>query len=295
MIAIIDIGGTSIKYGVMHPGDEKYKILGSIDTKPFERKFKMENRLDEVMNNILIEYEISGIAISTAGIVDQNTGKIIYANKNIPNYKGTELKKKLEETYQVPVSVENDVNSALLGELNYGDIKDVHSALMLTIGTGIGGALYINRGIYHGFTHSAGEVGYAIINEKNIEDIASTTALVKNVKKRLDNKVIDGKWVFDQAINYNNQVCIEEINHLITGLTYLISNYVSLLNPEVVILGGGIMEQIDYLKPLIYKKFKEINKNKLVVDHTKILFASLGNKAGILGAYSHYKKYYKLN
>lgn len=182
------------------------------------------------------------------------------------------------------------MNSALLGEVSYGSFNKVHSAIMLTIGTGVGGALYLNGGIYNGFSHSAGEVGYAIINDRNIEDIASTTALVRNVKARLGHEKVDGHWIFDQAINHENKVCTEEINSLVRSLVYLISNYVALFNPEVVILGGGIMEQSDYLRPIILDTFKNVNTNQLVVENTKIEFASLGNEAGMLGAYSHFKK-----
>jgi len=289
VIAIIDVGGTNIKYGIINSTTEKYKILGKLKTNAHGQNFHIENRLDDVLQKIKKNFVISGIAISTAGIVDEKEGSIVYANNNIPNYNNTELKKKLKNKYHIPVSIENDVNSALLGELNFSNLKNVHSALMFTIGTGIGGALYINGDLYHGFSHSAGEVGYAIINGENIEDIASTTALVQNVQKRIKKNNIDGVWIFDQAINYNNKICIEEINKQISNLTYLISNYVALINPEYVILGGGIMEQIDYLKPKIIDKFKKINKNKLVVSNTKIKFASLGNLAGMLGAYIQYK------
>lgn len=290
MIALIDIGGTNIKFGVIDSQNEHFHQLGSIATATHDINFQMEKRIEKVMEIIEEKYDISGIAISSAGIVDNETGTIIYANKNIPNYKGTQLKQILENKYHIPVTVENDVNSALLGEIYFGQFKNIHSAIMLTIGTGVGGALYFNDNIHHGFSHSAGEVGYAIINNNNIEDIASTTALVRNVKEKTNLENIDGYWIFDQAINHQNKICIEEIDCMVGSLAYLINNYVALINPEVVILGGGIMEQEKYLSPLVNKKFKEINTNKLVVNNTKIKFASLGNQAGVLGAYIHYKK-----
>ena len=289
MIALMDIGGTSIKYGIIDPETEQYKLLGELTTNVREPNFQVENRIDEVIRRGFSQYKINGISISTAGIVDNQSGVIVYANKNIPNYKGTKLKENLEEKYEIPVTIENDVNSALLGELHFGLLKEVHSALMITIGTGVGGALYINNEIYEGFSHSAGEIGYAIINGKNIEKIASTTALVRNVKDRVGKKDIDGHWIFQQAIEQNNSVCIEEINNLMVNIAFLINNYVALINPEVVILGGGIMEQSAFLKPLIVEKFNELNKNKFVIENTKIEFAKLGNQAGLLGAYCHYK------
>lgn len=292
MLAIIDIGGTSIKYGVINPKTEEYEVLGAIDTNVSEENFRVEKRIDTVMDNIQSKYIIEGIAISTAGIVNHTTGEIVYANENLPRYKGTELKNILEEKYRVRVSVENDVRSALLGEIHFGKRKNIHSALMLTIGTGVGGALYLNNEIYHGFMHSAGEIGYAVVNQQNIEKVASTTALVRKVQDEIPDQTIDGRWIFEQAIHYNHPVCVEAIDELVTNLALVINNYISLLNPEVVILGGGIMEQTDYLKPLFHEKLNEISTNQLVKENTEILFASLGNKAGMLGAYSHFKKLY---
>lgn len=289
MVIIIDIGGTTIKYGVIDPKTEEYQLLGELPTGTEQADFRMEKRLEKVIAAVEKDYELEGIAISTAGVVDSETGKIVYANENIPNYKGTHLKEILEEQYKIPVTVENDVNAALLGELNYGELKNIHSALMLTIGTGVGGALYLNDEIYHGFSHSGGEVGYALMNGQNIERTASARALVKRVSQQVDAEV-DGRWIFEQAIEHQHPIAIKEIDFMISEIMHLVSNYVALMNPEVVIFGGGIMEQVEYLKPRMVEKFQEINANQLVVDNTKIEFASLGNKAGMLGAYAHFKK-----
>lgn len=295
MIIIIDIGGTTIKYGVIDPETEEYQVLGELDTGTSKEDFRMENRLEKLISAVEKDYEVKGIAISTAGVVDSETGEIVYANKNIPNYKGTHLKEILETKYNVPVTVENDVNAALLGELNYGELHGVHSALMLTIGTGVGGALYLNDAIYHGFTHSGGEVGYALMNGRNIEETASARALVERVAKQVDEVDVNGRWIFEQAIEHKNPIAIKEIDFMIAEIMYLVSNYVALINPEVVIFGGGIMEQVDYLKPRMIKKFQEINANQLVVENTKIEFASLGNQAGMLGAYAHFKNNVTIN
>ncbi len=290
MIGMIDIGGTNIKYGVIDPTTENYQLLGELPTEAQKENFKMEDRLAIVIDSLLDTYSLQGLAISTAGVVNAETGEIVFANKNLPNYKGTNLKERLESKYGFPVSVENDVNSALLGEVNFGPYENVHSALMLAIGTGVGGALYLNGEIHHGFSQSGGEVGYSLMNGKNIEDIASTKSLVERVAKEVGDPTIDGRWIFDQAINHRNPIAVEAIDSLITEIVYLVNNFVALVNPEYVILGGGIMEQVDYLKPRMISKFQEINKNKLVVRNTTIEFASLGNQAGMLGAYVHFKK-----
>ena len=293
MIALLDIGGTKIKYGIIDAETEKYKFLDSLVTRENDTDIKTFNILDRIkiiLDNMFATNDIHGIAISTAGMVDVNTGEIIYANENIPNYSGTKLCELLEAIYNVPVTAENDVNAALLGELEFGDYGEVHSMVMLTVGTGIGGALYLNKGIYHGFNGAAGEVGYSILDNQNIEMTTSTRALVRNVKQRLPNEQIDGKWIFDQAINHNNIICIEEIDRLIHNIMEMVNNIISLVNPQHVILGGGIMEQSDYLASRVEKAFKTINKNALTVKHTRLSFASLGNQAGLLGAYVHFKR-----
>lgn len=294
MILLIDIGGTNIKYGSMDPKSLIFEKISEMPTNTHVDNFKMEERLFDLISDVQITKNIEGIAISSAGIVNAETGEIVYANKNIPNYCGTKIKKILENKYSVPVSIENDVNSALMGEIHFGNHGDIHSALMLTIGTGVGGAIYINDDIYHGYTHSAGEVGYSVLNGENIEEVASTTALVNNVKKRINQENVDGHWIFDQAINKGNSVCEEEIERLIRNIVIFISNQVALLNPQLVILGGGIMEQKEFLKPIINHYFDKIITNEFIKDNTNIEFASLGNDAGLLGAYKVFEnKYFK--
>lgn len=290
MIITIDIGGTAIKTGFMQDG--KLTTLAQYPTDPKRENFSMLATLDNILDDILAQYpEAAGVALSSAGVIDHQQGRVAFANENIPGYKGTELAAHIEATYHLPCSVDNDVNCALMGELSLPRYQAVDSALMFTIGTGVGGAVYLNGDLYRGPTFSAGEVGYSIINGQPIERVASTTALVAYVKERVDETVrddVDGKWIFAQAKD-GHAICQEGIEWLVHHLTTHIVNTVSLLNPEVVILGGGIMEQVDYLRPLIDTKFKELYQNTLVLRQTEIAFAQLGNRAGMIGAYEVFK------
>lgn len=291
MILVMDIGGTNIKTGIFD-GDNFTK-LNSYNTDIKDSAFNMLDRISHIIEDVKKNYEIKGVAISSAGIVDSKNGKIAYANENIPNYKGTEISKFIFKKYNLPSSVENDVNCALLGELTQPKYKDVKNTIMFTIGTGVGGAIFLNGALHTGHCFSGGEVGYSIFNGENIEKVASTTALVNNVKAKINLENIDGKWIFDQAINHNNQICIEEIDKLVENITNLLVNSVSLLNPQYVILGGGIMEQKTYLAPILQQKFNQMYKNEFVKQHTKLAFAKLGNTAGMFGAYEVYKKHIK--
>lgn len=291
MIAVIDIGGTQIKYGVMDEALQSLIPIGKLDTQTDKKAFSMLTRLEVVIENIMKEHTIEGLAISTAGTVNPVTGEIVYANKNIPNYKGTQLKKTLETRYKVPCEVENDVNCALLGEIYFGQTGAVDNALMITIGTGVGGALYLNQRIYHGHSFSAGEIGYSSLNQKNIETRISTTALVKRVQNEFPDASVNGHWIFEQAKS-NNRLINTIIDEYLDELCQIIINFVSLLNPEVVILGGGIMEQKEFLSDKLHGKFSKY-PNDYVFQRTQLKFASLGNQAGMLGAYYHFKETHK--
>ena len=109
------------------------------------------------------------------------------------------MKKKLAEEFNLPCSVENDVNCAALGEFFGGAGKGKSSMACLTIGTGIGGALIIDGKILHGFSNSAGEIGYMLVNGEQIQKIASASALVNNVamRKNIDSNEIDGRYILD--------------------------------------------------------------------------------------------------
>lgn len=291
MIAVLDIGGTSIKYGMISSRDSSCQLLSQGVTDSDAKVLQGPGILKKVMEIIHTFQKtdtIRGIAVSTAGMVDAKAGKIVYANENIPQYTGMEVKKILEERFHVPCWVENDVNAAALGEYTYGAGKGNESMLMLTIGTGIGGAVVLQGNVYHGYSESAGEVGYMWVDGQHFQDVASTTALVRRVEKKSGWTGIDGKTIFEKA-KQGDAVCIEEIQTLCRYLVQGISNCVCLLNPQIVVLGGGIMSQSTYIDPMIGRYLDEYMKEEMR-KHTKITFADLENTAGMIGAYVYFQK-----
>lgn len=287
LFVVVDIGGTSIKYGIIN----KEGILietNDRDTEAHKGGLSIIDKVKEIISEIRINNNISGICISTAGMVCPKEGKITYAGPTIPNYAGVEVKKILEEEFKLPCSVENDVNCAALGEFFGGAGEKTNSMVCLTIGTGIGGAIIVDGKILHGFSNSAGEIGYMIVNGEQIQDIASTTSLVRNValRKEIDVKSIDGRYVLD---NYENGdlICKEEVEKLVDNLALGISNIVYVVNPEVVVLGGGIMAREEIFRPLIEKSLKKYLIES-VYNNTKIEFAKLKNTAGMKGAFYNF-------
>lgn len=285
---VVDIGGTSIKYGIIN---EEGDILESFttDTEAHNGGMSIINKVKGLIKSLQDKYEIKGICISTAGMVSTKEGKIVYAGPSIPNYTGVEVKKILEEEFNLPCSVENDVNCAALGEFNKGSAKGANSMACLTIGTGIGGALILDGKIVHGFSNSAGEIGYMMVNGEHIQNIASTSALVKAVanRKNVNENSIDGRYVLD-GYNSGDEICVEEVNKLADTLALGISNIAYLINPEVIVLGGGIMAREEVFRPLI-----EIYLKKYLIEsvyrNTRIEFAKLKNTAGMIGAFYNFK------
>ena len=139
-ILAIDIGGTAIKYGIT---DENFNVCEFYEI-PSEAKLGRDHLMLKVLSIVGTYYGgVDCVGISTAGQVNSEEGRIIFANESIPHYTGTEIKKMLTEKYDIPVVVENDVNSAATAEAMFGSGKGSNDFLCLTYGTGVGGAVVV--------------------------------------------------------------------------------------------------------------------------------------------------------
>ena len=322
------------------PDTEKYS------ESDFIRQTQVETDLSEA-DEIAVEMQdhtgkISGIAISTAGMVDPATGTILYASDAIPGYAGISYKAYMEEHFHLPCAVENDVNCAGLAESISGAGKGSRINLCLTVGTGIGGCLVVDGKIFHGASNSACEVGYMHLAPGAFQDEAATSALVRRVTERkraeaeklaLDNgkateehgdsaeipldengdsvavqpeegenptairsekngnsataqpEVWDGFRIFEAA-KAGDSICQEELERLADILGMGIANICFVINPERIILGGGIMEQEAYMKPRIEAALEKYLVPQ-IWKHTTVCMAAYQNNAGMLGALYH--------
>jgi len=277
----IDIGGTSIKYGVLSEKGEIF-IDGTVSTKVTEKENFILSDVKKLIRNILDEYrnyEIKGICVSTAGVVNPEKGEIAYAGPTIPKYTGTKIKEELEKEFSISCEVENDVNCAGLGEYWKGAGKGSKSMVCLTIGTGIGGSVILDGKLLNGIGYTAGEIGYMDVNGSYIQNIASSKYLEE---KEGITDAITGVDIFELA-KKGDEICIAGINEIISNLAVGVRNIIYLLNPEVIVIGGGITAQKEYLEEKIRK---EVN-NGMISDmfrKTRIELAQQGNQAGLLGA-----------
>ena len=289
-VLCFDIGGTNIKSMLIGP-DEK------IDFPIIESKAKdgIEFLKEDIFNcirDVRKNYEVYGIAISTAGMVDPVSYKIVHANSNFKDYIGFDWKEAINNEFNLPVVVENDVKSAALGEYSFGRAKGYKSVFVLTLGTGIGGALVVDGEIYRGFSGHAGEIGYMRVDGNEFEKIASASALVNRAKNEYPNKdYTNGIKIFD-AIDKNEREAISLLDYMTDKLSVGVANIILIANPSMILIGGGISEQKEKLIDPIKEKVKKIIPENLY-EKTEITNTSLGNKAGIFGVYSIFRKTYE--
>lgn len=280
-----DIGGTMIKYGLI---DENGRIIDYhlMESEAHLGGAHVVHKVEKVVETYLDGQTLAGIGVSTAGVVDNKAGTIIYANDNIPNYTGTNIKQLIEERFKIPCEVENDVACAGLAEMYYGAAKNKHISICLTIGTGIGCRILIDNQVFHGSNHYAGEVGYMKINDVQFEDLASTRALIQNVAREKKIKDINGEKIFELARS-GDRICQLAIETMCDYLAQGISNICYVINPDAVVLGGGITAQGKYLYDILNKRLDK-HLMESVRKNTELLFATNGNQAGMLGAYCNF-------
>lgn len=284
-ILCFDIGGTQIKSMIKNENEEIG--LANIKSRAKDGALLVKDDIFASIHQLKEKYEIHGIAISTAGMVDPKTQTIAYANDNFKDYIGFDWKKLIEDEFKLNAVVENDVKSAALGEYYYGAGKGYDSMFALTVGTGIGGALIIDGQIYRGASGQAGEIGYLPMKDNIFEKISSTTALINRAKDLYPEKNYSNGIEIFEAIDKNEPEAIELIDHMTENLARGIANIMLIVSPSIILIGGGISEQKDkFLDPIRQKVKNFLPEN--VCNSTTIINTNLGNKSGLYGAYQLY-------
>ncbi|WP_096231942.1 ROK family protein [Thermoanaerobacterium sp. RBIITD] len=279
----IDIGGTKILGGVI----DSYGNLLKSNEVLTEAKLGRDHILKKLFSIIdtLIDKDIEGIGIGSAGRINFNTGEVVYATDNLPGWTGLNLKNIIEEKYSLPTIVDNDVNAAAIGESWVGAGKGFRNMVMLTLGTGVGGAIMLNGKVVRGYNWSAGEIGHTVLfpdgrkcncgHKGCAEQYISGTALYKRYNKIIGhNMVNDAEEVFSLFKKSNNTSKIV-INEFLKSLSLLILNIRNFIDPEVIILGGGVINS----KDLWWDALKLSLKSDI-----NIIPAKLNNYATMFGA-----------
>lgn len=282
-ILAFDIGGTEIKYALC---DENFNLSqsNSIPTNAHEGGKRIIERVVEIIKTF---DNIDRIGVSSAGQVNSITGDIIFATDSIPGYTGVKIKSIIETETGIPTAVENDVNSAAIGETVFGAAKGYSDFICLTYGTGIGGAIFLNGKLFTGSSFSAGEFGHFVTHAGGkdctcggkgcYETYASTSALVRSVAESTGDKM-NGREIFAGIYNPQIKACVDAwIDEIVVGLKGLIY----IFNPLLIVAGGGVMNQ-DYITDEINKRLQDELMQSF--RKVKVVKALMGNDANKLGA-----------
>ncbi|AQY49682.1 putative transcriptional regulator/putative N-acetyl-D-glucosamine kinase [Listeria weihenstephanensis FSL R9-0317] len=245
MYFVYDIGGTFIKYALM----DRAGTVVMKDKFPTNVK-NAEDLVAQLVDKFLpYKEDVKGIAVSCPGIVDTKTG-IIYKGGSFPFMHEKNLAAMLTEACGVPAVIQNDAKSAALAELWLGVVKDVESAVVLTLGTGVGGAIIIDGKLRNGFNLMAGEVSYMLMdfNSKTLQGnvfgmTGSAVQLISKIAtaKGLADKT-DGKTCF-QLIHDGDAEAVAIFDEYIYALASHIMSIQYMIDPEIIAIGGGISAQ----------------------------------------------------
>ena len=304
----IDLGGTNIKAGVV---DSEGKILSRVSI-PTEGKRGRAQVLENICRAARAAIDKSGVSlddvralgIGSPGVQDWETGVVVYA-PNLPDWKDVPLVKTLEDCFHKPAALDNDANAAAWGEFWAGAGRNVASMVMFTLGTGVGGGIIIDRKLLHGHKTAAAELGHVSIDYKGrkcvcgnigcIEAYASADSVVRRFveavqagqRTRLADVARSGKpvttrMIYEAALS-GDEFCRRSIEEAGELLGVAIVSIVYTLNPELVLLSGGLINAGDMLmKPLKRVVWERAWARSL--EDFDIQFATLGEDAGFVGA-----------
>lgn len=306
----IDVGGITIKIGIV---DKAGNILSksAIKTENINPDLmiqKVSLEISKLLQSSNLSFDdVKGIGVGCPGAINGKLGVVKYSS----NLKWTDfnLKQSLEKYTNKLVRVANDADAAALGEIIFGVAKNYNNVIMLTLGTGVGGGIIIDKKLYEGSNGMVGELGHIIMRANGhacgcgrkgcFEQYASATALIRQTKSAMlknkdslmwqgvqgDINNVDGKLSFSCA-KLGDKTAIKVVDKYVSYLSEGILDYCNIFRPDAVVLGGGISKEGEFLTEKVVKYLEKYDYGYKGTPKTVILTAGLKNDAGILGAAS---------
>lgn len=306
----VDLGGTNIKFGIV---SAQGKVLhkGIISAQVNLGREAILNNIKKGIEKSLAfadkkRIKIKGIGVGSPGTVNLETGKIEGSCPNLPQMVNVNLKSWLSKSFEFPIYVDNDANVMALAEYKFGAAKGYKDALCLTLGTGIGGGIILDGKVFHGSNFAGAEFGHMSIcyNGRQcncggigcLEMYASAPAIVKDAKRLLHrnknsiiHELVQGDLdrltteIIFEAERRGDVLASDVINQACVYLGAGIASAVNLLNPQMVVIGGGVSEGGESFIRRIEKEVKE-RAFPSATKNLKVVKAKLGNEAGFIGA-----------
>ncbi len=299
----VDLGGTKISGAVANfQGEIAAKHI--LSTKAEEGEDAVLHRIIAVIEKIIEESKVDkekivSIGIGSPGPLDPKAGTII-TTPNLP-FKNFNIVRPLVDKFRIPVYLDNDANAAAIGEFIFGAGKGTNNMIFVTVSTGIGGGAILNGKIYRGNTYNALEIGHMTLEKAGprcncgnfgcAEALASGTAIAKAAKELMEKgeatslsnyEKVTAYEVFKEA-EQGDLVATKIRNTALNYLGICVANIITLFDPEIVVIGGGVSNG----GKIVFDKIQEIVKErcfKAMWENTKIVPAALGTDAGVIGA-----------
>lgn len=301
----IDIGGTKIAGAVVDPGG---RILAeSRVTSPATDPDKIHAAVAELVAELAADHPVTAVGVGAAGYVAADRSTVLFA----PNiaWRDEPLGADLARHTGLPVVIENDANAAAWGEFQYGAGRDVDDQLMVTVGTGVGGGVIADGRLLRGGFGVAAEIGHVCLvpdghlcgcgNRGCFEAYASGTALVRSAREAVrgtsllardlldraggDSDAITGPFITDAA-KAGDRFAQEQLEQLGRWLGHGLASLVSVLDPTVIVIGGGVSDAGDLLLEPARQTFHRELSGRGYRPEAEIRPAELGNRAGVIGA-----------
>ncbi|MEA4932195.1 MAG: ROK family protein [Lawsonibacter sp.] len=304
----VDVGGTNLVAGLVN---EEGTILGKI-SHPVDRSMSADQLCRELANLAKVvcktggleDGQIEAVGVGFPGLVDNQKGMVVQT-PNMP-FQQTPFRAVFQEQWDIPVYLGNDANCAAIGEYWAGAAKGCSTAMVITLGTGIGGGMVVDGKLFTGYANGGMEPGHMIIHPNGLlcgcgnrgcwEQYGSASALIRLTQKEMENSrnsllwelcegdrfKVQGRTAF-QAARQGDETARRVLSAYLQGLSIGMINLINILQPEVICLGGGISNAeddllLDPLRELVRKG--SFDKN----SPTRLVRAALGNDAGVVGA-----------
>ncbi|MDN3546829.1 ROK family protein [Mucilaginibacter aquaedulcis] len=271
----LDLGATNIRGAVVNDN----KLSGIVS-----RKINSDGTVEDVMNDI---YEVTdallkadnavAIGIGVPSVVDVAEG-IVYEVQNIPSWKEVHLKQLMQERYKLPVYVNNDANCFAVGEYYFGKGNNTDSMIGLTLGTGLGAGVMINKHLYPGFNCGAGEFGM-FPYQGNVLEYYCSGSFFNNVYG------LDGVQVFEDAKRGDGQA-LKLYRELGDHIGYAIKLVMYAYDPQLIVLGGSVRHAYEFFEQTMWQQIKTFAYTK-TVERLRVEVSDLEN-SGIIGAAALY-------
>ncbi|SET17536.1 ROK family protein [Paenibacillus sp. NFR01] len=308
----IDLGGTNIKAGLFK-GDKEPVREQSVPTEAAHGPAHVLTRIRGIADGLMKEAgisptDIAAMGMGIPGLLDPEAGISIFS-PNFPGWENIHIVRKMGEHYDFPVFIDNDVRVNMMGEWRHGAGRGADNLLLLTLGTGLGSGIVHEGKVVYGTTFSAGEIGHMNMYRQGrpcrcgssgcLGRYVSAVGMVNTFKEKLDTgrtSIIE-TWIqgnreqitalmISEAYDAKDELAVEVMHETGELLGYGLSNVINLLNPELIIIGGGMGSAGERLLGSV-RASVNAHALKLPTEKCRIVQAELGSRSGIWGAATH--------